>query len=80
MMTWNMDGGAWLGMGVGMLAWLVLAIVVTWLVVRGLLALERPGSDRSGARDAEAILRERFAGGEIDVDEYQRRLALLRGQ
>ena len=77
MMGWNLDGGAWLGMGFGMLLWLVLGVVVVWLVVRGLMALERtrPGGTPSSGPDE--VLRERFARGEIDADEFERRLALL---
>lgn len=78
MMGWNWDGGTWVAMGLGMLAWLVVGVIVVWLVVRGLLALERPRADGFGRSAAEEILRDRFARGEIDSDEYERRLALLR--
>jgi putative membrane protein len=37
-----------------------------------------PGEPGSGSRRAEDLLAERFARGEIDEDEYKRRLALLR--
>ncbi|MCF3130812.1 SHOCT domain-containing protein [Streptomyces olivochromogenes] len=36
------------------------------------------GEPRWGSRRAEDVLAERFARGEIDDDEYVRRLALLR--
>lgn len=79
MMGWsNWDGGAWLGMGIGMVIWLVIGVVVVWLIVRGLVALEHPRTDSSGRPEGEQILRERFARGEIDADEYERRMALLR--
>jgi len=80
MMGWNMDGGAWLGMGFGMLVWLVLAVVVVWLVVRGLIALERTQTGGQVGSRPDEILRERFARGEIDPDEFERRLALLHGK
>jgi putative membrane protein len=69
------DSGWWM-MGVGWLVWLVLlALAVTlvvWLVNRG--------GARTAPRDdsAETLLRQRFASGEIDAEEYERRLAILR--
>ena len=80
MMGWNLDAGTWLGMGVGMLVWLVVGVVVVWLIVRGLIALERPRTDASGTPKPDEILRERFARGEIDADEFERRLTLLHGK
>ncbi len=77
MMGWNWDGGAWLGMGAGMLLWLVLGVVVVWLVVRGLIALERARTDGPTNSTSDEILRERFARGEIDADEYERRRTVL---
>jgi putative membrane protein len=77
MMGWNSDGGAWLGMGLGMVLWIVLAVVVIWLVVRGLTALERTRTDAPGTPKPDEILRERFARGEIDAEEFERRLTLL---
>ena len=80
MMGWNMDGGAWLGMGLGMLLWVVVAVVVVWLIVRGLIALERSRPGYGADSRPDEILRERFARGEIDPDEFERRLALLHGK
>ena len=77
MMGWNMDGGAWLGMGLGMVLWLVLAVVVVWLIVRGLMAIERTRTDGTSTQRPEEILRERFARGDIDAEEFERRLTLL---
>jgi len=78
MMGWNWDGGSWVAMGLGMLVWLVVGVIVVWLVVRGLMALERQRTDVPRPSAPEDILRERFARGEIDSDEYERRLAILR--
>ncbi|MGW2088889.1 SHOCT domain-containing protein [Streptomyces sp. NPDC001880] len=66
------------------------------LVIAGIVALvhyltsarrgHQPGPPTSsgehgwGGRRAEELLAERFARGEIDEDEYKRRLALLREQ
>ena len=77
MMGWNWDGGAWLAMGFGMLVWLVLGVVVVWLIVRGLSAIEHTGSDKAPRPTPDEILRDRFARGEIDADEFERSLSLL---
>ena len=72
--------GYWLGMGVTM--------ILFWgLLIGGIVALirhigsardaGRPSPD-SGRTRAEDVLAERFARGEIDEDEYKRRLELLR--
>ncbi|WP_426513786.1 SHOCT domain-containing protein [Dactylosporangium sp. McL0621] len=57
---------------------LVLTLLV-FLAAAGVVvyALRRPGSPDSG-RDAAAILAERYARGEIDDEEYHRRLNRLR--
>lgn len=74
-MMWNGDWswGAWIAMTVGMLVFWGL---VAWVVVS--VVRSASSSTGAGATDAEAILAERFARGEIDPDEYQRRLDLLR--
>jgi putative membrane protein len=77
MMGWNLDAGAWLGMSFGMVLWFALAVVAAWLVVRGLMALERSRTDGTSAPRPEEILRERFARGDIDADEFERRLTVL---
>jgi len=82
MMDWGWgDGGGWLAMGLTMVLWLAAAIVVVWLIVRALLALERRGGPGEGpARETpEEILRRRFAAGEIDAEEFRRRMEVLRG-
>lgn len=83
-MMWHGDGyGGWAG-------WLVMAVTML-LVWGGLIVLAvwavrsfgRPaGSDRREERstDAMAILEERFARGEIDQEEFERRGSVLRGQ
>ena len=69
----------WLGMGVGMLIWAVVIVVVVWLVVRGLMVLERREGRSTTGDAAGELLRRRFAAGEIDAEEYEaRRSALLR--
>ncbi|HLE59860.1 MAG TPA: SHOCT domain-containing protein [Candidatus Limnocylindria bacterium] len=69
-------GVDWWPMGLGMafstLLPLIVIVLVVWLVVRAL-----PRRD-GGGDSAEEVLRRRFASGEIDADEYQRRLEVLR--
>jgi putative membrane protein len=77
-MGWHWgDGAEWWGMGLGMVAWIILLAaaigLVVWLVNRG---NGQRSVDRGGS--AEEILRHRFASGEIDAEEYKSRLAVLR--
>lgn len=65
--------GAWLSMTLFMLAFLAVVAWVVVTVVRG------SRTEPSSSRDPERILAERLATGEIDEDEYQRRLDTLRG-
>jgi len=51
---------------------IVIVAVLVWLVVRGV-------GQRSGTGEsAEDLLRRRFAAGEIDDEEYAKRLEVLR--
>ncbi len=52
---------------------LAIVALVVWLMVSG---AAKGGSGQG--RDAESILKERYARGEIDEEEYNRRLAGLR--
>ena len=76
-------GGSGIGWG-GWLAMVAMMVVfwgaIAWVVVtliRQNGARAVPHEDRG--TDARRILDERFARGEIDDDEYQRRRDLLRG-
>ncbi|GDY30964.1 hypothetical protein GTS_25970 [Gandjariella thermophila] len=77
----------WYGSGMGMWGGLLMtlgSVLVLALLVVGVLAalryLGRVAPQAGGAsRPAEDILAERFARGEIDEDEYRRRLDALRG-
>lgn len=83
-----MDGWGNQGWGVG--TWIVMAVamVIFWaIVVFGVVALVRylghghdtPSGPTSGPTSApEAILRERFARGEIDEEQFKRTLGTLR--
>jgi uncharacterized membrane protein len=65
MMSW-LSPMTWLALGTVVLVVFVVAITV---------AATRPGSPRPGPEEQ---LRARYARGEIDHDEYQTRLAMLR--
>jgi putative membrane protein len=67
-----MEGwGMTLGGSIWMLIWIAALVVMVWLIVR------RP-DDRPRADDAQAILRARFARGELSQEEFERaRDALL---
>jgi putative membrane protein len=82
MMMWyggDWGSGGWILMTVAMLVFWALVITAIVLFVR-YLASQRPTntSPATTSRTAEEVLAERYARGEIDDDEYQRRLALLR--
>jgi uncharacterized membrane protein len=62
---WGMDAGAW----IWMLVWVFALVAMIWLIVRA----ER----RAPADDPEAILRARFARGEINAEELERARLVL---
>lgn len=72
------DGSGWVWMLVFMIGfWTLLAA----LVVLGFAMLRNSrgeGGERNREHDAERLLTERFARGEIDADEYTRSRDLIR--
>lgn len=67
------------GFGIfGMLLWIAVIALAVWAVVR--LIRGRTDGERSQERTdpAEETLRQRYARGEIDAEEYERSLATLR--
>ncbi|WBP91454.1 SHOCT domain-containing protein [Kitasatospora cathayae] len=79
--------GGWLVMGVFMVLFWAVLIAGVIALVHYLTSAHRdrqpgppppPGEPGRSSRQAEDVLAERFARGEIDDDEYKRRLALLR--
>ena len=71
-----MHAGFGMGMGFGwMWIWPIVIIIVALVVIRAFMA--SPRQDRPGT-SPEEILKERFARGEIDKEEYTTRLAELR--
>jgi putative membrane protein len=71
-------GGLWMLLPI--LFWGGLLAIIAWAVVR--LFPEQRGGERSEVRGrwSEEILRERFASGEIDAEEYERSLRVLRNE
>ncbi len=71
-----MHGGFGFGMGMGwMWIWPLVFLAVAAYVIRAVVAPSRP---HDGAQAPEDILKKRFARGEIDEDEYTKRLEKLR--
>ena len=70
-MHYRFGGGHWIWMTVGWLVGLALLAAVVWAV----FSLARPSRP---VEPPEAILKRRYAAGEIDTREYETRLAALR--
>ncbi|WP_412078678.1 SHOCT domain-containing protein [Streptomyces xanthophaeus] len=80
MMFWydhDIGGWGWFAMSVSMILFWALIITVAVLLFR---ALARPPEHThvSSAPTAEQVLAHRLARGEIDEDDYRRRLGALR--
>jgi len=82
---WGMDGGfglvailfslVWIAIVIGFLALIVLAI--RWLIRADERGRSQPPAPR--ADDPVEVLRQRYARGEIDDEEYERRRSVLGG-
>jgi uncharacterized membrane protein len=59
-----------------MVAFIAIVALVTWAIVAATNRRSAP-DDRAGSSDAISMLDRRFASGEIDENEYQRRRQLL---
>ena len=79
-------GGMMAGMGLWMILWALVGVVILVLAVAGAVWTARQLSQRArGDRERaelpgdgpQEILRHRYAAGEIDEDEYLRRLSGL---
>ncbi|MFE8946895.1 SHOCT domain-containing protein [Streptomyces sp. NPDC007856] len=88
MMFWyghGMNGWGWFVMSLSTLLFWALILTVGVLLFRALARPTPPGGGHSSWQKApsgsgpEQILAERYARGEIDDEEYHRRLATLRG-
>jgi putative membrane protein len=75
----HMSGWGWFGMTIGMIVFWGLLIALAVLAYRTFTSGDSVGGRNAGpaSTDPRQILAERFARGEIDDDEYQRRLATL---
>lgn len=80
MMDGMMGGGGWLWMLVPLLFWGGLLAFAAWALMR--IFPNRGGDRGSGPHEesAEEILRRRFARGEIDAEEYERYIEVLKGE
>ena len=80
MMYWtnhDLSGWGWVAMMLSMVVFWGLLITLAVVLVRG---LNRTAGPADAPRPSpERLLAERFARGEIDEDEYRRRLATLTG-
>jgi len=74
----NWGIGAWLAMALMMLVFWGGVVTIVVLLLQRTHTKEAPNSVRPPHHDAERILNERFARGEIDEDEYTARRAALR--
>ena len=79
MMYWDGDwsGWTWFAMGFSMFVFWGLVGLAIWLGVRGLSTGR--SSPPPPPASAEETLRQRYAAGEVDDDEFTRRLRVLRG-
>lgn len=78
---WQMhdDGAGWL-MVILMIVFVVAVVVVVFALLRGTLPLTASPTSAPAVgpgRDARAILRERFARGEIDEQDFRARMRAL---
>lgn len=69
-MMWHMGMG-WFGMIIQIL---VIATIILFIVK----LLKKDGYDGKNRRNAEGILKERFARGELSKEEYEEMLEILR--
>lgn len=81
---WNghMMGWGWSGFGmISMVLWWVVLLLAVVVLARWLLGERRDaaktGDARAGGDDSLRILRERFARGEIDEADFERRRSIL---
>jgi len=75
---WGWGWGGWVLMSVAMVLFWAVLITALVLSIRYLVGGGRPGTTRPDPARAEDLLAERFARGEIEEDEFRRRMTLLR--
>lgn len=79
MEAWHALG--WLWVLISSLMWVVLLVLLAWGATRMIFIRRGTGRELSGPKwsQAEEILRERYARGEIDTEEYLERSRTLGG-
>lgn len=65
-------GGYGMGMGWWWIIGLIIVIAVVWMVVKGMNKNNQSTNQRTG-KTALDILKERYASGEIDKEEFEER-------
>jgi putative membrane protein len=80
-MYWDGDwsGWTWFAMGFSMLVFWGLVAVAIWLGVRAVSTTTSASTSPSAPLSPEDTLRRRYAEGQIDEEEFNRRLRVLRG-
>lgn len=75
-----MSGFGGFGMGFGILLWIAVIALVVWALVRIFPNIQQQGGfgGSTSRNTPEETLRQRFARGEIDAEEYERSLEVLR--
>ena len=72
--------GAMIGLWVLIVVLVVALVAVLVVLLRNADRQPRPGGTAPPLANARRLLAERFARGEIDADEYERRRSLLRDE
>jgi putative membrane protein len=77
MMGWN--GGMMNGyvIGMGFIGWLVQLALFIAVIYLAFVLIKRVNNKSDNHNQSEAILKERFARGEITEDEYQKKKKIL---
>jgi putative membrane protein len=77
-MPWGPGAGVG-GTGFGLLPLLLTLVALAVVLVGTVYVLRRMGTDDDAGADAVDVLRRRYARGEVDDDEFERRRARLDG-
>ena len=70
--NWNWGMGMGMGMGWWWIIGLIIVIAIVWMVVKGMNQANSPNRQSDG-KSALDILKERYARGEIDKQEFEER-------
>lgn len=68
----------WWPIGIGLVIWLVIIGLLVWIAVRAMSNRQSTGPTPPPDDAAEALLRHRFASGDIDAEEFTKRSEMLR--